>query len=249
MLANVPPQPIYDQDGITLYYGDCAEILPRLAKESVAHFITDPPYTPHVHRSGRSGDAAAVSVYRDLAFVPLSDDLRRLVGREAARLTLGWVLIFCAMESAGGWKNTYENHGLEFVRVGVWVKLGAAPQFSGDRPANCCEAIAIGHPRRRKRWNKGGHQGIWHNQVVNAGRLHPAEKPIRLMKQLLTDFTQPGDLILDPFAGSGTTLCAAKELGRHAIGIEIDADYCDIIIDRLRQGILPLDALSGGGGC
>ena len=80
----------------------------------------------------------------------------------------------------------------------------------------------------------------WH-AIANAypaGLGHPSPKPLRLMNWLASELSSPGDLILDPFMGSGTTLVAAKNLGRKAIGIEIEQKYCDIAVDRLRQGVL-----------
>ena len=67
---------------------------------------------------------------------------------------------------------------------------------------------------------------------------HPSQKPIRLMKKLVRDFSKQGDLILDPFAGSGTTLLAAKDLGREYIGIELSPEYIKIAEDRLKQEVL-----------
>ena len=67
-------------------------------------------------------------------------------------------------------------------------------------------------------------------------RKHPTQKPLSLMKHILN--TAPDGVILDPFMGSGTTLRAAKELGRKAIGIEINEEYCQIAVDRLAQGVL-----------
>ena len=66
---------------------------------------------------------------------------------------------------------------------------------------------------------------------------HPSPKPLRVILPLCLNWSNLDDIILDPFMGSGTTLVAAKELGRKAIGIEIEQRYCDIAIDRLRQGV------------
>lgn len=66
-------------------------------------------------------------------------------------------------------------------------------------------------------------------------RHHPAQKPYELMAELISLFTDEGDLALDPFAGSGTTLIAAKKLGRHFLGFEISVEYCQIARDRLAR--------------
>jgi site-specific DNA-methyltransferase (adenine-specific) len=74
--------------------------------------------------------------------------------------------------------------------------------------------------------------------VLQENRNHPAEKPVEVLQKLIAKHAI--GIILDPFMGSGTTLVAAKQLGRKAIGIEIEQKYCDIAIDRLRQGVLQL---------
>ena len=77
-------------------------------------------------------------------------------------------------------------------------------------------------------------------EISNANKTqiyHPTQKPIKLMKYLLQTYSKIGDLIIDNAMGSGTTLVAAKELGRKAIGIEIEEKYCEIAVDRLRQGV------------
>ena len=75
--------------------------------------------------------------------------------------------------------------------------------------------------------------------------MHPTQKPIALIEQLLSQFTDLGDVVLDPFMGSGTTLRAAKNLGRKAIGIEIEERYCEIAVTRLAQTVLPLSYEGG----
>lgn len=75
---------------------------------------------------------------------------------------------------------------------------------------------------------------------VSRFRQHPTEKPLGLIGQIIDVSTRPGDLVLDPFAGSGTTLRAAKNLGRRAVGIELDERYCSLIAERCRQEVLDL---------
>ena len=166
-----------------------------------------------------------------------------MLAGEIARLSLRWVVIFCAMEQQSDWKLSLLARGLEHVRFGIWYKPGSTPQFTGDRPGTACEAIEIAHRPGKKRWNGGGGFGFWEVPIVKShtgDRCHPTQKPEHLMSALLGDFTDEGETILDPFMGSGTTLVAAKRLGRKAIGIEINEDYCKVAVSRLRQRALPM---------
>jgi DNA modification methylase len=240
--------PYYDETGVTIYHGNCLTVLPTLAQ--VDHVITDPPYSEHVHGKNRRGGSAhrggAVSEGRDLGFESLTDALRESVSASVARLARRWVLVFSDVESCGEWRGHLESVGLDYIRTGVWVKPGSTPQFSGDRPAPGFEAVTIFHPSGRKRWNGGGGHAVWTYPIVAGGshnpvREHTTQKPEQLMAHLVSLFTDPGETILDPFMGSGTTLVAAKRLGRKAIGIELNEKYCEIAARRLAQGALPLE--------
>jgi site-specific DNA-methyltransferase (adenine-specific) len=110
--------------------------------------------------------------------------------------------------------------GDAWVRGGFWRRPDGAPQISGDRPGQPGEGIAILHQPGKKRWNGGGHHAYYEHCVVKANRLHPTQKPEGLMMELVSLYSDPGETILDPFMGSGTTLVAAKRLGRKAIGID-----------------------------
>ena len=125
------------------------------------------------------------------------------------------------------------------VRFGIWRKPDGAPQFTGDRPGTGWEAVAICHREGKKRWNGGGHHAFWSFPCAR-GSGHPTEKPIRLFQSFVEQFSDPGETILDPFMGSGTTLRAAKDLGRKAIGIEIEEKYCEIAVKRLKQEVLAI---------
>ena len=86
--------------------------------------------------------------------------------------------------------------------------------------------------------NRGMGSVITTKTVTPLSRIHPTEKPVDLLKKIIS--AVPGDRVLDPFMGSGTTLVAAKSLGRKAIGIEIEEKYCEIAVRRLAQEVLPL---------
>jgi site-specific DNA-methyltransferase (adenine-specific) len=121
------------------------------------------------------------------------------------------------------------------VRLGVWIKPNAAPQFTGDRPGTGWEAVAVLHRKGRKRWNDGGHHAVWTCPVQRGG--HPTQKPERLVSDWVKAFTNPGEMILDPFMGSGTTGVAAIKHGRGFTGIEIDPKYFDLACRRIDEAL------------
>ena len=133
----------------------------------------------------------------------------------------------------------------DLVRFGVWVKTNPMPQISADRPANGWDGIAYLHRRdKSKEWNGGGSHGNWICPVITDG-LHPTGKPLEFMHTLIERFSPQDGIVLDPFMGSGTTLRAAKDLGRKAIGIEIEERYCEIAAKRLSQEVLSFEVADG----
>lgn len=220
--------------------GDCTDLLRTLPDLCIDVCCTDPPYSARVHtnatqhaRAGlREGNGklsrAALSRRMDLGFAHLMSSTRRAVAREAGRLVRRWTMAFSDEDSMHLWRRSFEAVGLEAVRSMFWLRRGGAPQFTGDRPAVAVEAITLVHPRGRKRWNGGGKAGIYDYPIVanrcghRTDRIFSTQKPIELMVALLRDFTDPDDLVLDPFCGSGSTGAAALLLGRRFIGVEID---------------------------
>lgn len=248
-------EPFFEDEWVTIYHGDCREVLPSLEDDSVAHVITDPPYSEHVHSKSRRGqelpDAgeyrACIARARELGFDSMTPDLMAFTAQEVARLARRWSLVFSDVELAGDWRQALTETGLDYVRTGAWVKEGATPQFTGDRPASGFEAVTIAHRKGRKRWNGGGKHAVWAVPIVlnrggNEPRLHTTQKPEGLMNLLVSQFTDAGETVLDPFMGSGTTLLAAKHYGRRAIGIERQERYCEVAVKRLGQGVLDLGA-------
>jgi site-specific DNA-methyltransferase (adenine-specific) len=237
--------PYYEHGGITIYLGDCREVLPRLG--SVEHVITDPPYDTETHAGARTSGAAlarpldarglvnAIAIDFDPLDVPATVPVLVAIARR-------WVIAFCSCEMLGAYRTAA---GEAWIRAGFWHK-SVTPQFSGDRPGQPGEGIAIMHRslamgrRGRMRWNSGGASAFYDFPTVKHWRTHPTEKPEALMAALVSDFTDADDCILDPYMGGGTTLAAAKRLGRRAIGIEINERYCEIAARRLQQEALPL---------
>lgn len=236
-------------------HGDNAEVLPALPDRSVAHVITDPPYTQRTSDNARGsvtdGESLLKSARQYITFGGV-DGMEGWIASEAVRLADRWAVIFCAMEQIG----TYADSGGDaWVRGTAWVRTNSAPQFTGDRPGQALEGVAILHRKGKKRWNRGGDNLVFVGPTVNSvsdptrgSTGHPTPKPEWLMLECLEAFTDPGDVVMDPFAGSGTTGVACLRLGRRFIGIERDATYAAVARERLlaeEQG-LSLSAARAG---
>ena len=240
--------------------GECVELMSLLGNRSVDIIMTDPPYSKHTHEAGRRGASrdyrepgagkktrrCEIMRNRDLGFAHLATDLRRACAEQFARIARRWILVFTDHEGGEGWKRDLIDAGAEFVRFGIWRKLAATPQFTGDRPGTGHEVIVIAHAHREKgsgrmQWNGGGRHAYWEAPIVQSwsgeGRIHTTQKPLQLMEALVRDFTNRGEFVLDPFAGGGSTLVACKRLGRRGLGFELDAKYVHGANQRIRREV------------
>lgn len=209
-------KPYYQDNSISIYLGECGAILRELPP--IPLVITDPPYGMSF-RSNHRG-AKHLPIHGD-DFLPL--DLIELSIMKATHAAY----IFCR------WTNLKELPGP--TSVIAWVKnnwgMGDLEHEHARQWEACCFYCKENH-----RFIKRPSDVIIADRTGN--NLHPTEKPVKLIQRLIQ--ANYGDCILDPFMGSGTTLLAAKNLGRKAIGIEIEEKYCEIAAKRLSQEVLPL---------
>lgn len=229
------PTPFYQDEFVTVYNADCRDVLPALEDRSIGVTITDPPYESEAHTKqvNLSDHLASGKTTRieqsNLPFASITPELRDFVAQQIARLTQRWSLTFCQAEATHIWRSAYEGYGHRYIRTGIWIKLGAQPQVTGDRPAQGFEPFVIHHQAQRPHWNGGGKSAVYAH-AVNKGRKkgdHKTKKPLDLMRELVSLYSDHGELILDPFAGSGQTGIAAKLLQRRCILIEQDRHWCE----------------------
>lgn len=225
-------EPYYQDDRVTLYHGSAFDLFPSLADRCVDAVITDPPYAERTHVNARAHRGKVVT--EGISFAAITDAALASALRSMGRVSRGWVIATLDYRHAVQF-DTEPPEGLKCQRVGVWVKTNPTPQLTGDRPAQGWESIAYFHRAdRRSNWNGGGLHGNYTMRIA-APEGHPTAKPLPLVQDLVRKFTNHGDIVLDPFAGSGTTLRAAVNEGRRAIGIEIDEHYCELIAKRMGQ--------------
>uniref|UniRef100_A0A6M3Y4N1 Putative methyltransferase n=1 Tax=viral metagenome TaxID=1070528 RepID=A0A6M3Y4N1_9ZZZZ len=210
-------EPYYDRDGILILRGDCREILPHLPPVDLV--LTDPPYGIG-YSSGYGGDAWGDGSIQGDEGHGLRD---KILG-----MTNAPFLVF------GAWR-VPPPPGTRMALV--WDQKGALGMGALDLPWKpSFQMIFVGGKGFHGRRDGAVLRCAPVQSMAKNGRVHPHEKPVPLLKLLL--LKSPPGVVLDPFMGSGTTLVAARDLGRQAIGIEIEERYCAIAKRRLAQGVL-----------
>lgn len=223
-------EPYYQDDRVTLYHGDCRDVLPTLDRAAVDVVLTDPPFfMPATHYQTRIttqrswGDTSILATFWAQVLDLVIPTVRRT----------GHVLAFCNGDSYPVfYPETYRR--FDAARSIVWDK----------------GRIGMGSPWRNQhelvlaaRWSgsfRSEHRGcpdvVRCAPVRSGDRVHPVDKPVGLLTELLRPVTPEGATVLDPFAGGGSTLVAARAAGCRVIGIETEERYAEIIARRL-QGI------------
>lgn len=227
-------------DGIELWLGDCVQLMGDL--QAADHVIGDPPYEKEAHRKDRRVMRKDGLVAGALSFRQIAEIEREEVARQAARISRGWIILFCQAEGVAPWRDALEAAGAKYKAPMVWIKPDGMPQFNGQGPGMGFESmVAAWAGKGHSVWNGGGQHGVFtFPKGEGVPNVHETQKPVRLMSKLITLFTQPGDVVLDPFMGSATTGVACVKAGRRFIGMEKDPAYFDVACKRidevLRQG-------------
>lgn len=239
--------PYYDEDGITIYHADCREMLSDFHVDAI---VTDPPYgTGHYESDTDVFDADMLWQLTVIAPCAIFGWPERLVARcvEAGVVPTEWITwaatnaVCSGFNLHGLWR---ESEHIAIFGTGYWsslrrVRSRAAAQFREtgyESTGTRCPSLPTEGSRLGDVWTDPA-PGLGFNAQH---RLHPNEKPITVIRRLVEGISREGEVILDPFMGSGTTLRAAKDAGRRAIGIEVNETHCETAVKRLAQGVLAL---------
>jgi site-specific DNA-methyltransferase (adenine-specific) len=217
-------KPFYEHAGITIYHGDCREILPSLPK--VDAVITDPPYGIALDTDYTKRKSKAICGRRYAA-----------IQNDCAPIDFSFLWEAAPLVVAFGANNFPQQLPFDPKKDG-WIVWDKRCSEEADKILGSPFEMAAVLGRRTYKIIRLLHCGVITHG--DEGREHPSQKPSELMARI-TSFFPSAQTILDPFMGSGTTLVAAKNLGRKAIGIEIEERYCEIAAKRLSQEVFDFE--------
>ena len=206
---------------ITLKQGDCLELMKELPDESVDAVITDPPYGKKWAR-GKNGVGQLKELNEKIENLkwdikPTAEYFNHILRIGKTIIIFGGNYFTDSLPQSNGWI--------------VWDKKGNIKKSDWDVFADC--ELAWTNTNRVVKKYVCRIQGYITD--MKEERVHPTQKPVKLMRQIISDFTKEGDTILDPFMGSGTTGVACVQLNRNFIGYEISPDYFKIAEKRIRE--------------
>ncbi|WP_353743855.1 site-specific DNA-methyltransferase [Corynebacterium sp. S1S1] len=234
-----------------LIHGDCIETLSQLDSESVDLVLTDPPYNlgqfmkgryTNLHKMrenyfGAAGWDDAAPHEWELLMQHYFQELANVVVPGAN------VIVFMAVLKVETVVKIAEEYGFYYKTTGVWHKTNPMPRNMNLHFVNSTESW-IHFTYKKKRGTFNNDNSMYHDFVESSvtpssekrfGK-HPTQKPLVVLKHFISLLSNPGDLVLDPFMGSGSTGVAALDLGRRFIGVELDQKYYDIAKSRMSQG-------------
>ena len=235
------PKPYYKDKYVQLYNADAIAIMRTLPDDSINLILTDPPYGLNYNEGDLAGHLAEVKGRMPRPVANDGEDeanlLFRRMLRQACRVLTSNGGCCCCCGGGGPkplfarwvlWMDKY----LHFKQAVVWDKdsLGLGLHYRRSY-----EFLLIATKTQKCVWNGGRiMSNVWKlRRIIPKDTQHPTEKPVALMGRAIELHSNPGHIVLDPFSGHGSTLVAAKQLGRRAIGVEMDESYCDVIANKL----------------
>lgn len=215
----------------TIFHGSVTDGQPLGSLPPINAIVTDPPYGAN-YRSRHATTPAGLANVRDVeadsdlpGALALFNDVLDVLCPHAAPLCE--LYVFTRWDIVGSWINTVralDRHGFKYKMLLVWSKDEPG---TGDIDNNwgCGHELIIYAKKglRRMPYRRSG--VLHHNKVPPAHMIHPTEKPVPLLEELIRISTDPGDLVVDPFSGSGSTTVAAKNLSRNSVAWETYEPY------------------------
>jgi site-specific DNA-methyltransferase (adenine-specific) len=205
----------------TIIHGDCLNVLPSLPARNIDFVLTDPPYiTRYKSRDGRTVPNDDNDAWLKPAFAEIYRQLRKD----------SFCVSFYGWPHADKFLQAFRAAGFRPVGHFIFPKTYTSSSRYVRYQHECAYLLAKGYPKQPK--DAIGDVIHW---KYTGNRLHPTQKPLCVLSPLIEAFSQPNATVLDPFAGSGSSLLAAKLLGRNYLGVELDPAYHAVASQRLAQ--------------
>ena len=213
-----------------LILGDCREVFPKLPM--VDAVIVDPPYSKRCH-AGHDSAGGYDGPRSDLGYAHLTEDDVKSLADEYALICKGWIVWMTDSDLTLAVRRALESVGRYAFAPLPFYQPGRSVRLSGDGPCSWTDYIIVARTAAQHKWGTlpGGYvagQG-WNDKARMGG------KPTHLMRALVSDYSRPGDLVLDSHMGAGTTGVACALEGRRFIGIEIDREAFDVACERIEN--------------
>lgn len=203
----------------TIILGDCRVILPQLSAGSIDFILTDPPYITRY----RPADGRTIANDDNEEWLkPAFAEMYRILKRDA------FCISFYGWPKADRFIDAYRSAGFRIVGHLTFPKRYTSSTRFLRYQHECAHLLAKGRPAAPEQTI--GDVIEW---TYSGNKLHPTQKPLSALMPLIETFSKPGDIVLDPFTGSGSTLIAARMLGRSYVGVELDAEYHAVATERL----------------
>lgn len=230
IIDHIGIEPYYREDAGVIFNADCLNIMKKMPDKCVDLVVTDPPYGMRIdralHNASNTKYGKSLAIKKDYGstdwdYKPNPDYFNRLIFISQNQIIFGGNYFTDTLPISRGWI--------------IWDKK-CDEKYSNDFAD--CELVwtSFDMPARIFRWL--WHGMLQHNMSNKEKRVHPTQKPLPLMKWIIEKYSQPNQVICDSFFGSGSTLIAAKQLGRKYVGVETSEAYCKIAVQRLAQEIL-----------
>ena len=223
---------------VRLYNKSCYEFLPKLPDKSIDLAVIDPPYEHEYHGGGQASRAKDYTIVKENTDFMNAGFNYDLVFSELARICkVPNIVCFCSNKQITKLMGWFERNNLN-PTLTTWKKSNACPLGNGKYISDL--EFAIFARGKKAPWNSNAPSSIKYKCkvypfVAGKKKLHPAEKPLNLIKEYIELHSLEGDTVLDCFMGSGTTAIACKELNRNFIGIELEKKYFDIAVNRVKS--------------
>lgn len=228
---------------VTILTGDCLEMMKLLPDGCVQAVITDPPYSSRTHRDHDASASGYLGISKDganrkaLGYEAWSEDDVQHYVPELCRVCSGWVVIMTDHVLCPAVHRALDSCGRYVFAPLPFYSPGSRCRLSGDGPSSWTIWIVVARTKSQSRWGTlpGGYlpgtESGWREKH------HMGGKPVRLLRELIRDYSKPHEMILDPFCGSGTTGVAAVTENRRCLMMECNPEYVQVSRRRVAEAL------------